>query len=291
MLFLNQLINGLHLGSIYALIALGYTMVYGIVKLINFAHGDILMIGAYTSLIMITSLNQSPFLALIASVLVCTAVGVAIEAVAYKPLRNSPRISALITAIGMSYLIENIAQLIYGAEPRPFPNVINNVPIISGEINLGFLTLLTIVSSAIILYITRTIVFKTKTGKAMRAVSEDLLAARLMGVNVNKTISITFALGSALAGFGAFLYSAAYPTVTPFMGFNPGLKAFIAAVLGGIGMLEGAMLGGFIMGVVEAFSKAFISSQLADAIVYGILIIVLLVRPSGILGKPMIEKV
>lgn len=291
MLFLNQLINGLHLGSIYALIALGYTMVYGIVKLINFAHGDILMIGAYTSLIMITSLNQSPFLALIASVLVCTAVGVAIEAVAYRPLRNSPRISALITAIGMSYLIENIAQLIYGAEPRPFPNVINNVPIISGEINLGFLTLLTIVSSAIILYITRTIVFKTKTGKAMRAVSEDLLAARLMGVNVNKTISITFALGSALAGFGAFLYSAAYPTVTPFMGFNPGLKAFIAAVLGGIGMLEGAMLGGFIMGIVEAFSKAFISSQLADAIVYGILIIVLLVRPSGILGKPMIEKV
>lgn len=291
MLFLNQLINGLHLGSIYALIALGYTMVYGIVKLINFAHGDILMIGAYTSLIMITLLNQSPFLALIASVLVCTAVGVAIEAVAYKPLRNSPRISALITAIGMSYLIENLAQLIFGAEPRPFPNVINNVPIISGELNLGFLTLLTIVSSAIILYITRTIVFKTKTGKAMRAVSEDLLAARLMGVNVNKTISITFALGSALAGFGAFLYSAAYPTVTPFMGFNPGLKAFIAAVLGGIGMLEGAMLGGFIMGVVEAFSKAFISSQLADAIVYGILIIVLLVRPSGILGKPMIEKV
>lgn len=291
MLFLNQLINGLHLGSIYALIALGYTMVYGIVKLINFAHGDILMIGAYTSLIMITSLNQSPFLALIASVLVCTAVGVAIEAVAYRPLRNSPRISALITAIGMSYLIENLAQLIFGAEPRPFPNVINNVPIISGELNLGFLTLLTIVSSAIILYITRTIVFKTKTGKAMRAVSEDLLAARLMGVNVNKTISITFALGSALAGFGAFLYSAAYPTVTPFMGFNPGLKAFIAAVLGGIGMLEGAMLGGFIMGVVEAFSKAFISSQLADAIVYGILIIVLLVRPSGILGKPMIEKV
>lgn len=291
MLFLNQLINGLHLGSIYALIALGYTMVYGIVKLINFAHGDILMIGAYTSLIMITSLNQSPFLALIASVLVCTAVGVAIEAVAYRPLRNSPRISALITAIGMSYLIENLAQLIFGAEPRPFPNVINNVPIISGEINLGFLTLLTIVSSAIILYITRTIVFKTKTGKAMRAVSEDLLAARLMGVNVNKTISITFSLGSALAGFGAFLYSAAYPTVTPFMGFNPGLKAFIAAVLGGIGMLEGAMLGGFIMGIVEAFSKAFISSQLADAIVYGILIIVLLVRPSGILGKPMIEKV
>ena len=291
MLFLNQLINGLHLGSIYALIALGYTMVYGIVKFINFAHGDILMIGAYTSLIMITSLNQSPFLALIASVLVCTAVGVAIEAVAYRPLRNSPRISALITAIGMSYLIENLAQLIFGAEPRPFPNVINNVPIISGELNLGFLTLLTIVSSAIILYITRTIVFKTKTGKAMRAVSEDLLAARLMGVNVNKTISITFALGSALAGFGAFLYSAAYPTVTPFMGFNPGLKAFIAAVLGGIGMLEGAMLGGFIMGVVEAFSKAFISSQLADAIVYGILIIVLLVRPSGILGKPMIEKV
>lgn len=291
MLFLNQLINGLHLGSIYALIALGYTMVYGIVKLINFAHGDILMIGAYTSLIMITSLSQSPFLALIASVLVCTAIGVAIEAVAYRPLRNSPRISALITAIGMSYLIENLAQLIFGAEPRPFPNVINNVPIISGEINLGFLTLLTIVSSAIILYITRTIVFKTKTGKAMRAVSEDLLAARLMGVNVNKTISITFALGSALAGFGAFLYSAAYPTVTPFMGFNPGLKAFIAAVLGGIGMLEGAMLGGFIMGVVEAFSKAFISSQLADAIVYGILIIVLLVRPSGILGKPMIEKV
>lgn len=291
MLFLNQLINGLHLGSIYALIALGYTMVYGIVKLINFAHGDIIMIGAYTSLLMITTLNQSPFLALIASVVVCAAVGVSIEAVAYKPLRNSPRISALITAIGMSYLIENLAQLIFSADPRPFPNVIKNLPILSGDINLGLLTLLTIVSSTLVLYITRTVVFKTKTGKAMRAVSEDLLAARLMGVNVNKTISVTFALGSALAGFGAFLYSAAYPTVTPFMGFNPGLKAFIAAVLGGIGVLEGAMLGGFIMGIVEAFSKAFISSQLADAIVYAILILVLLLRPSGILGKSSIEKV
>lgn len=291
MLLLNQLINGLHLGSIYALIALGYTMVYGIVKLINFAHGDIIMIGAYTSLIMIGSLNQNPFFALIASVIVCTAVGVAIEAIAYRPLRNSPRISALITAIGMSYLLENIAQLIFTADPKPFPSVIKNVPILSGDINLGLLTLLTIVSSTAILFITRTIVFKTKTGKAMRAVSEDLLAARLMGINVNKTISITFALGSALAGFGAFLYSAAYPTVTPFMGFNPGLKAFIAAVLGGIGILEGAMIGGFIMGIVEAFSKGFISSQLADAIVYAILIIVLLVRPSGLLGKSSIEKV
>ncbi len=291
MLFLNQFINGLHLGSIYALIALGYTMVYGIVRLINFAHGDIIMIGAYVSLVMITALKANPLLALLISVLVCTLVGVLIEHVAYKPLRNSPRISALITAIGVSYMLENLAQLIFSSDPKPFPGVFSNRSILSGDLNLGLLTLLTISSAAVLMIILRFVVYKTKVGKAMRAVSEDLLAARLMGVSVNKTISITFAIGSALAGFGSFLYASAYPVVYPYMGMNPGLKAFIAAVLGGIGSVPGAMVGGFIMGVVEAFSKAFISSQLADAVVYGILILVLLFKPSGILGKPLIEKV
>lgn len=291
MLFLNQFINGLHLGSIYALIALGYTMVYGVVRLINFAHGDIIMIGAYVSLLMITNLQLNPFLALMVSVLVCTLVGVLIERVAYRPLRNSPRISALITAIGVSYMLQNLAQLIFSSNPKPFPNVFQNMNLLSGDLNLGLLTFITIVSSGVLMIVLRFIVYKTKMGKAMRAVSEDLLAARLMGVNVNKTISITFAIGSALAGFGSFLYASAYPVVYPYMGMNPGLKAFIAAVLGGIGSVPGAMVGGIVMGVVEAFSKAFISSQLADAIVYGILILVLLFKPSGILGKPMIEKV
>lgn len=291
MLFLNQFINGLHLGSIYALIALGYTMVYGIVRLINFAHGDIIMIGAYVSLLLISNLQLNPFLALVVSVLVCTLVGVLIERVAYKPLRNSPRISALITAIGVSYMLQNLAQLIFSSNPKPFPNVFQNMNLLSGDLNLGLLTFITIGSSGLLMIALRFIVYKTKMGKAMRAVSEDLLAARLMGVNVNKTISITFAIGSALAGFGSFLYASAYPVVYPYMGMNPGLKAFIAAVLGGIGSVPGAMVGGIVMGVVEAFSKAFISSQLADAIVYGILILVLLFKPSGILGKPMIEKV
>lgn len=291
MLFLNQFINGLHLGSIYALIALGYTMVYGIVRLINFAHGDIIMIGAYVSLLLITNLQLNPFLALVVSVLVCTLVGVLIERVAYKPLRNSPRISALITAIGVSYMLQNLAQIIFSSNPKPFPNVFQNMNLLTGDLNLGLLTFITIVSSGLLMIALRFIVYRTKMGKAMRAVSEDLLAARLMGVNVNKTISITFAIGSALAGFGSFLYVSAYPVVYPYMGMNPGLKAFIAAVLGGIGSVPGAMVGGIVMGVVEAFSKAFISSQLADAIVYGILILVLLFKPSGILGKPMIEKV
>lgn len=291
MLFLNQFINGLHLGSIYALIALGYTMVYGIVRLINFAHGDIIMIGAYVSLVMISSLKTDPLLALLVSVLVCTLVGVLIERVAYKPLRNSPRISALITAIGVSYMLENLAQILFSSDPKPFPSVFPNRSILGGELNIGLLTLVTIGSAGLLMLILRFVVYGTKIGKAMRAVSEDLLAARLMGVNVNKTISITFAIGSALAGFGSFLYASAYPVVYPYMGMNPGLKAFIAAVLGGIGSVPGAMVGGFIMGVVEAFAKAFISSQLADAVVYGILILVLLLKPSGILGKPMIEKV
>lgn len=288
---INQFINGLHLGSIYALIALGYTMVYGIIKLINFAHGDILMVGAYTSFIVIVNLHLHPLIALLISIVSCVLLGVFIERVAYSPLRNSPRISSLITAIGVSYLLENLAQIIFSADPKPFPSIFPIKSVISGEINIAYTTMITILVSIALMIVLRAIVFKTKVGQSMRAVSEDLVAARLMGVNVNNTISLTFAIGSALAAVGAFLYSAAYPTLSPLMGFTPGLKAFIAAVLGGIGVVQGAMIGGFIMGIVEAFTKAFISTQLADAIVYAILIIVLLVKPSGLLGKNEVEKV
>lgn len=291
MLFLNQLINGVHIGSIYALIALGYTMVYGIVKLINFAHGDIIMVGSYTALMLMTALGAPFWLATIAAMAMCMALGVITERVAYKPLRSSPRISSLITAIGVSYLLQNAAQLFFSANPRPFPTVFDVPPLVVGQLSIGFTTLLTIAVSVVLMALLSAFVARSKTGKAMRAVSEDTGAAQLMGINVNTTISITFAIGCALAAIGAMLYSAAYPTVYPTMGSLPGLKAFIAAVLGGIGILPGAMLGGFIMGVAESMTKGFISSQLADAVVYGILIIVLLVKPSGLLGKKTREKV
>lgn len=291
MIIINQLINGMHIGSIYALIALGYTMVYGIVKLINFAHGDIIMIGSYTMLIGITSSNMHPLVALIFAIIVCVAVGVLTERIAYKPLRNSPRISSLITAIGVSFLLENLAQLIFSPDPKPFPTIFPLQPIKFWGLNIGYTTIVTIVVSVFLMIVLQAIVMKTKMGKAMRAVSEDTDAAKLMGINVDITISFTFAIGCALAAVGSYLYSASYPTVSPMMGFNPGLKAFIAAVLGGIGIIPGAMLGGLILGIAESFTKAFISSQLADAIVYGILVLVLLLKPSGLLGKETAEKV
>ena len=289
--FLQQLINGLSLGSIYALIALGYTMVYGIVKLINFAHGDIIMVGAYAALLVMTGLGLPFYVAVAASMAVCVVVGVVIERVAYKPLRSSPRISSLITAIGVSIFLQNLAQVIFSPTPRPFPTIFTVAPIAIGELNISFTTLLTIAVSLMLMALLQFIVKSTRTGKAMRAVSEDMGAAQLMGINVNTTVSVTFAIGCALAAIGAVLYCIAYPRVQPTMGSLPGLKAFIAAVLGGIGILPGAMLGGLIMGVAESMTKGYISSMLSDAVVFGILIIVLLFKPSGIMGKNVREKV
>lgn len=290
-LFLNQLINGLHVGSIYALIALGYTMVYGIVKLINFAHGDILMVGAYTAVVALATLGWSAPAALFAAILLCVVFGVVIERVAYKPLRNSPRISSLITAIGVSMLLQNLALLIFGAASKPFPTVISISPLRFSGLQISFVTVLTILASSALMLILQVFIKTSKAGKAMRAASEDYSTAQLMGINVNTTITLTFAIGCALAGIGAFLYCMAYPAVSPTMGSLPGLKAFIAAVLGGIGIIPGAMLGGFVMGIAESLTKAYISTQMSDAVVYGILIIVLLVKPTGLLGKSASEKV
>lgn len=290
-LFINQLINGLHVGSIYALIALGYTMVYGIIKLINFAHGDILMLGAYSAVIFVTMLNLPIALSIVLAILFCIASGVFIERVAYKPLRSSPRISSLITAIGVSMLLQNSALLIFSATPKPFPISLSIPPLVVGNIQVGVTTLLTIVISIFLMLVLQSFILTTKAGKAMRAVSEDMNTARLMGINVNHTITLTFAIGCGLAGVGAILYCLAYPSVSPTLGSLPGLKAFIAAVLGGIGIVPGAMLGGFILGIAESLTKGYISSQMSDAVVYGILIIVLLVKPAGLLGKKTSEKV
>lgn len=290
-LFLNQLINGLHVGSIYALIALGYTMVYGIVRLINFAHGDILMIGSYTAVVFITMLKLPVPIVILAVILVCVIFGIFIERVAYKPLRSSPRISSLITAIGVSMLLQNLAMLIFSPTPKPYPIALNLRPISFGPLQVGATTILTIIVSATLMVLLQGFIAKSRSGKAMRAVSEDYDAAQLMGINVNNTITFTFAIGCALAGMGSLLYGLAYSSVSPTLGALPGLKAFIAAVLGGIGIIPGAMLGGLIMGIAESLTKAYISSQLSDAVVYGILIIVLLFKPSGLLGHGTREKV
>jgi len=289
--FLQQLINGIHVGSIYALIALGYTMVYGIIKLINFAHGDIIMMGAYFTFVCIVTFNLPIGVALITPVILCLLSGILIERVAYKPLRNSPRLSALITAIGVSFLLENVFFKKFGQNPIPFPQIINPSPISLGPLQISRITFITVLISILLMILLDLFIKKTKPGKAMRAVSEDPGAAQLMGINVNSTISLTFATGSALGAVGGILYSIAYPLIDPFMGVMPGLKAFVAAVLGGIGIIPGAMLGGFIMGIAESLTKGYISSQLADAVVFGILIVVLSLKPSGLLGKNLKEKV
>ncbi|HQD50328.1 MAG TPA: branched-chain amino acid ABC transporter permease [Defluviitaleaceae bacterium] len=289
--FLQQLINGIHVGSIYALIALGYTMVYGIIKLINFAHGDIIMMGAYFTFVCIVTFNLPIGVALITPVILCLLSGILIERVAYKPLRNSPRLSALITAIGVSFLLENVFFKRFGQNPIPFPQIINPSPISLGPLQISRITFITVLISVLLMILLDLFIKKTKPGKAMRAVSEDPGAAQLMGINVNSTISLTFATGSALGAVGGILYSIAYPLIDPFMGVMPGLKAFVAAVLGGIGIIPGAMLGGFIMGIAESLTKGYISSQLADAVVFGILIVVLSLKPSGLLGKNVKEKV
>ena len=290
MLFLSQLINGIQIGSIYALVALGYSMVYGIVKLINFAHGDIIMMGSYAVWFFIARLNLHPAVSIALSILFCAFLGVAIEKVAYKPLRNSPRISLLITAIGVSFLLQYGMQLIFTPNPRMFSNLFpGQLPI--GNFSISNATLVTIGVSICMMVLLTILVNRTKMGKAMRAVSEDNEAAQLMGINVNNTISFTFAIGSALAAVAAVLYCCSYQQIEPTMGSMLGLKAFVAAVLGGIGSIPGAVLGGLLIGIAESFTKGYLSSALADAVVFGILILVLLIKPAGILGRNSHEKV
>ncbi|MBR2802470.1 MAG: branched-chain amino acid ABC transporter permease [Erysipelotrichaceae bacterium] len=289
-LFFLQLINGLNIGSIYALIALGYTMVYGIAKLINFAHGDIIMVGAYISLLCLNA-GLPWYLACILSILVCSLFGIVMEKLAYKPLRKASRISLLITAIGVSYLLENSFQLIFSANPKPYPGFIDLPTLKIGAVSISANYYVTFIVSVALMIILNLFVQKTNMGKAMRAVSEDEGAARLMGINVDNTISLTFAIGSALAAIAGILYSNCYSPINPTMGSLPGIKAFIAAVLGGIGSIPGAVLGAFILGMIETMVKAYISSQLLDSIVFAILILMLALKPAGILGKSVKEKV
>lgn len=292
--FILQIFNGLQIGSIYALVSLGYTMVYGIARLINFAHGDIIMVGAYVSLFSIpvfTRMGLPVWLTVLPAVVVCVIMGMFIEKVAYRPLRNSPRISNLITAIGVSLLLENVFMMLFTPNTRAFPKVFNQEPLTLGRLHLNFGTIVTIVVTLVLSVGLQYFMKKTKYGKAMLATSEDYGAAMLVGINVNSTIQLTFAIGSGLAAIASVLYVSAYPQVQPLMGSLLGIKAFIAAVLGGIGILPGAVIGGFILGVIESLTRAYLSSQLADAFVFAILIIVLLVKPTGILGKNLREKV
>ena len=289
--FIEQLINGLRTGSIYALIAIGYTMVYGIAKMINFAHGDIIMVGAYALYFSISVLGLPVPVALVITVIVCAVLGVVIEKVAYKPLRSAPPLAVLITAIGMSFFLQSASLLIFGSTPIPFQSVIPNVNISIGPVVISSITVVTLIVTAIAMILLTLFVNKTKLGSAMRAVSEDKGAAELMGINVNSTISMTFAIGSALAAVAGVLYICQYQSMKPTLGALPGIKAFVAAVLGGIGSIPGAMLGGILLGLIESVSKAYISTELADAIVFGVLIVVLLFRPSGLLGKKKIVKV
>ena len=289
--FIEQLINGLRTGSIYALIAIGYTMVYGIAKMINFAHGDIIMVGAYALYFSISVLGLPVPVALVITVIVCAVLGVVIEKVAYKPLRSAPPLAVLITAIGMSFFLQSASLLIFGSTPIPFQSVIPNVNINVGTVVISSITVVTLIVTAIAMILLTLFVNKTKMGSAMRAVSEDKDAAELMGINVNSTISLTFAIGSALAAVAGVLYICQYQSMKPTLGALPGIKAFVAAVLGGIGSIPGAMLGGILLGLIESVSKAYISTELADAIVFGVLIVVLLFRPSGLLGKKKIVKV
>jgi len=295
LMFLQQLINGMSLGSIYALIALGYTMVYGIVKLINFAHGDVMMIGAYTAYFILLALGTTVpgmALAFVAAMVVCGLLSIAIERFAYRPLRNAPRLNSLITAIAVELILENGMRVLpfVGPDPRQFPTIeIKNF--MFGSVSVSNIQLVVIISSAVLMLLLNYTVNYTKTGKAMQAVSFDLQASSLMGISVNRTIAFTFAIGSVLAGAGGILYATAYPQIDPLMGYMPGLKAFIAAVLGGIGSIPGAMLGGIILGIAETLTKGFLSSQFADAISFSILIIILLVKPTGIFGEKIRVKV
>ena len=293
MSFISYLINGISLGSIYAIIALGYTMVYGIAKMLNFAHGDVIMIGCYIVFTLMTGLQMNSMVSLIAAIIGCTILGVVIEKIAYKPLRKASPLAVLITAIGVSYFLQNLALIIFGADTKSFTSVVNMkaIKLADGKLTISGVTIVTVVICSVIVIALMTFIKKTKSGQAMLAVSEDKDAAQLMGVNVNKTISLTFAIGSGLAAIAGVLLCSAYPTLSPYTGSMPGIKAFTAAVFGGIGSIPGAFLGGILLGVIEILARGYISSQLSDAIVFAVLIIVLLVKPTGILGKQIREKV
>ena len=290
--FLQQLVNGLSLGSIYALIALGYTMVYGIIKLINFAHGDIYMLGAFTAFYATTVFHLNFFLALIVAMVLCGVLGVLIERIAYKPLRHATRITALITAMGVSYILEYTTQYFAGSEVKTFPeDVLNNAVFQIGGIQISQQQIYIIAVTLILMLALTYIVGRTRMGRAMRAVSVDEKAAELMGISVDRTISFTFLLGSVLAGAAGVLVGVYYNSINPLMGMVPGLKAFIAAVFGGIGIIPGAMIGGFAIGIAETMVVAYGSSLYRDAIVYVILILILIIKPAGLLGKNVKEKV
>ena len=290
---LDNLVRGLSLGSVYAIIALGYTMVYGIAKMLNFAHGDVIMVGAYICFFATSTYGLPPVVGILLSMAVCTVLGIVIERLAYKPLRQAPSLAVLITAIGVSYFLQNAAQLLWTSSPKVFSSVVpkGDVSFFGGQLSVTYLTIVTIVVCVVIMLVLTFFTNKTKMGKAMRACSEDKGAAQLMGIDVNATISITFAIGSALAAIAGVLLCSAYPNLTPTTGSMPGIKAFTAAVFGGIGSIPGALLGGLLLGIIEIFAGSYISTQLSTAIVFGVLIIVLLVKPAGLLGKKIREKV
>ncbi|MCI9036436.1 MAG: branched-chain amino acid ABC transporter permease [Oscillospiraceae bacterium] len=293
MIFLNHLINGISLGSVYAIIALGYTMVYGIAKMLNFAHGDVIMLGAYICFFAVSSFSLPPLVGVLLAMVVCTALGIVIERLAYKPLRQATSLAVLITAIGVSYFLQNGAQLLWSSNIKMFPSLFSNEPIalFGGELKITMAAIATVLACVVIMLVLTWFTGRTKLGKAMRACSEDKAAAQLMGINVNATISMTFAIGSALAAIAGVLFCSAYPNLTPTTGSMPGIKAFTAAVFGGIGSIPGALLGGVLLGLIEIFASAYISTQLSNAIVFAVLIVVLLVRPTGLLGKQVREKV
>lgn len=293
MSFISYLFSGISLGSVYAIIALGYTMVYGIAKMLNFAHGDVIMIGSYIAFVTISNLGLPIPVSILISVVFCTVLGMLIERVAYKPLRHASKLAVLITAIGASYFLQNMALLIFGANPKSFTNVVPLPPLnlAGGQLNISAVTIVTVIACVIIMVGLMAFMKYAKAGHAMLAVAEDDGAAQLMGINVNATISLTFAIGSGLAAIAGVLLCSAYPTLSPYTGAMPGIKAFVAAVFGGIGSIPGAFIGGILLGVIEILGKAYISSQLADAIVFAVLVIVLLVKPTGLLGKMVQEKV
>ena len=293
MMFLNYLVSGVSLGSVYAIIALGYTMVYGIAKMLNFAHGDVIMIGAYTAFFATLSHGMPAPVAVAAAMLLCMVLGMTIEFLAYRPPRNASSLAVLITAIGVSYFLQNVALIRWGSNPKVFPSMVlfPSVSLFGGQVRISGEAITTMVTCVVVMVALTIFIRKAKMGKAMRAVSEDRAAAQLMGINVNRTISVTFAIGSALAAVAGILLCSMYPALVPTTGSMPGIKAFTAAVFGGIGSIPGAMLGGILLGLIEIFGKAYISTQLADAIVFAVLIVVLLVKPTGLLGKKVREKV
>ena len=293
MSFVSYVLNGISLGSVYAIIALGYTMVYGIAKMLNFAHGDIIMVGSYVAFIAINSMGLPVPVSILLSVVVCTVLGMVIERVAYKPLRHASKLAVLITAIGASYFLQNVALLIFGANTKSFTSIVGNgsVQLAGGALSVTMVTIVTVIACVVIMIGLMAFMKYSKAGHAMLAVSEDDGAAQLMGINVNATIALTFAIGSGLAAIAGVLLCSAYPSLTPYTGSMPGIKAFVAAVFGGIGSIPGAFIGGILLGVIEILGKAYISSQLADAIVFAVLIVVLVVKPTGLLGKQIQEKV